>query len=533
MPRPEDTQWRNPKPRTPAPQIDPVLLWLTPNTADFLFYVEKNGDLPANQKFTYGTPHPDRVKYPNHKLVYVSPQSVDKWSRWYYASDRINEDEYNWNITSGEQLIRTYFVKRTLYYQRTQAEADAAVPQVDGEFTCPVAGTLDVRFAKYGFADDTVSDAPEELTGLYIIIRRRYIEPVVSNLAWESNFNRYVRVTKEIIPASVYPAPPVRTAGQTIEIQQGNAFHDVRITQELLVEPDGSDPPFPYQKPSIPDYRNFNFPSRLDSMELIYAYAWATSTRDAPSYSEDFYFKYTITDPRPGPYGATLERWITDDPDALKAANPLTKIPVPLKETTAIVYAWATAGIANRTKAEARELQLPSTIHKEVNVTVDGEEIPEDAGVNRVFTSSFPETPGYSEFIALTEITIGYQVRELPFQLFEVIVIKLDITELYGKPSDVSTLRRLDLSSGTLSPTFTPSTHTYSASVVNAVSSITVTPYVSNPFSSIQVNDLPATSGTPSSPIALTVGTNTIEITVTSEDETSTTTYTITVTRAP
>lgn len=532
MPRPEDTQWRKPSPRTPAPQIDPVFLWPTPNTKDFLFYVERNGDLPANQKFAYGDPFLDRGRYPDHKLVYVSPQSQDKWSRWYYASDRINEDEYNWSITSGEQLVRTYFVKRSLYYERTEEEAEAADPQIPDEFTHPIAGTLDERFTKYGFADDTVSDAPEELAGLYIIVRRRFIEPVVSDLRWEPAFNRYVRTTREIIPPEVYPTPPVRVAGQTIQVKQGNSFHDVRITEELLAEPDGSDPPFPYQKPSIPDYRNFNFPSRLDAVELVYAYAWAVSNRDAPSYSEDFYFKYEITDPRPAPYGATLERWITDDPEAFKAAHPLTPIPAPLRETTAIVYAWATAGIANRTQAVAREQQLPPTIHRQINVTVDGEELPEDAEVTRAFTSSFPETPGYTAFAALTEATVGYEVRELPFELFEVTLIKLDITNLYGEPSSVSSLRRITLSAGTLSPPFAPATLNYTVSVLNAVTSITVAPFTSDPYSTVEVNNLPVVSGSESSPIALVVGANTIEIVVTSQDETTTTTYTITVTRA-
>jgi len=533
MPRPEDTEWRKPTPRTPAPQHDPVLLWPTPNTADFLFYVEKNGDLPVNKKFTYGSPYPDKLNYPHHKLVYVSAQAADKWSRWYYASDRINEDEYNWNITSGEQLIRTYFVRRTLYYERTAAEAAVANPPVNGEFTHPTAGTLDTRFVKYGFADDTVSDAPEELAGLYIIVRRRFIEPVVSNLVWDTRFNRYVRVTKEIIPPSVYPTPPTREAGKTIEIQQGNTFHDVRVTQELLPEPNGSDAPYPYQKPSVPDYRNFNFPSRLDAVELVYAYAWATSNRDAPSYSEDFYFDYVITDPRPGPYGATLERWITDDPDAFKAANPLTPIPAPLRETTAIVYAWATAGIVNRTQAVAREKQLEPTIHKQITVTIDGEEIPEDAGVTRAFTSSYPETPGYTAFAALTQATVGYEVRELPFELFEVTLIKLNITELYGKPSSVSSLRRITISAGTLTPVFAPATTNYTVAVLNAIASVTVTPLTSDPYATVEIDGEPAESGSESSPIALVVGANTIEIIVTSQDETTTTTYTITVTRAP
>ena len=81
MPKPPDNNWNPPRPRTPAPQIDPVFLWPTPDKTDYLFFVERNGDLPANQQWSFGDPFPDRLKYPNHKLVFVAPQTVDKWSK--------------------------------------------------------------------------------------------------------------------------------------------------------------------------------------------------------------------------------------------------------------------------------------------------------------------------------------------------------------------------------------------------------------------------------------------------------------------
>ncbi len=77
-------------------------MWPTPEERDKLFYIENNGDLPKNKKFEYGDPHPDRDKYPYHKLVYVSPQTPDNWSKWYYASARILEDEYNWTFTDAD-----------------------------------------------------------------------------------------------------------------------------------------------------------------------------------------------------------------------------------------------------------------------------------------------------------------------------------------------------------------------------------------------------------------------------------------------
>ena len=431
MPRPEDTEWNKPKPRTPAPRVDPVLLWPTPERRDLMFFVERNGDLPQNQNWKFGDPFEDRIRYPNHRLVYVSPQSADKWSRWYFASDRINQDEYNWTLNSGEQLIRTYLVQRHLYYERSDAEAAAANPTVNGEFTYPVVGTPDTRFVKYGFADDTVIDAPEELTSQYIIIQRRFIEPITVEITWSNDFQRNVRVIREIIPAEIYPTPPTQEAGKTVEIKQGNRFYDVRITQELITGAEGSDPDYPYEKPALPDYRNYNFPSKLESIDLVWVWAWADSTSALESYSEDFYFKWKLVDPRPGPYAATIRRFITDDPDSIKDAYPLTAVPAPVRETMAVVYAWYKASLeGNNTAAVANEQQLPPSIHGAITVTLNGT-TPTPAR-ERVYTSSYPETPGYSTFIGLTAATIGYEVRELPLNLYEVTVVEINISGLYG-----------------------------------------------------------------------------------------------------
>lgn len=436
MPNPQDTDFGSPRPRTPAPRIDPVFLWPTPREEDFIFYVEKNGDLKTSQNWKYGEPFPDKLKYPNHRLVFVSPQTPDKWSQWFYASNRILEDEYNWTLNTGEELIRTYLVPRHLYYERSVAEAAAVVPPVAGEFTYPVVATADTRFVKYGFADDTVIEAPEQLSSYYIVVRRRYIEPITSELVWSEEFQRNIRVTREIIPAAVYPTPPVQVPGSTTEIKKGNRFHDVRITQELLTGAEGSDPDYPYEKTAIPDYRNYQFPSVLNSIDLVWVWAWADSTGNPQSYAEDFYFKWDITNPRSGPYSALIRRFITDDPESIRDTYPLTYIPPTKRETIAVVYAWFYASVAdgNSTAATANEQQLPSCIHGALTVTENGT-TPTPTTRERAYTSSFEATPGYATFVALSSAVIGYETRELPFGLFEVSIIEIDISNLYTPPA--------------------------------------------------------------------------------------------------
>jgi len=97
-------------------------------------------------------------------------------------------------------------------------------------------------------------------------------------------------------------------------------------------------------------------------------------------------------------------------------------------------------------------------------------------------------------------------------------------------PSAVSTLSSLVPSSGTLSPTFAAATTNYTASVPNATTSIMIMPTVTDSNATVTVNWTTVASGSPSAPIPLVVGTNTITTVVTAQDG-STTSYTVTVTR--
>ena len=99
--------------------------------------------------------------------------------------------------------------------------------------------------------------------------------------------------------------------------------------------------------------------------------------------------------------------------------------------------------------------------------------------------------------------------------------------------ADNKNLSALVLSSGTLSPAFAGGTVTYTANVINTVSSITVTPTSTDPAATILVNGITVTSATPSQSLPLVVGPNTITITVVAQDGKSNKIYTVTVTRAP
>jgi gliding motility-associated-like protein len=94
-------------------------------------------------------------------------------------------------------------------------------------------------------------------------------------------------------------------------------------------------------------------------------------------------------------------------------------------------------------------------------------------------------------------------------------------------------LANLTISSGTLSPTFAQATTAYTASVGNAITSLTLTPTTADLTSTVKVNGVSVISGSASGSIPLVVGANVITTIVTAQNGTTTISYTATITRAP
>ena len=96
-----------------------------------------------------------------------------------------------------------------------------------------------------------------------------------------------------------------------------------------------------------------------------------------------------------------------------------------------------------------------------------------------------------------------------------------------------STLSSLTLDCSAVYPAFAPTTAAYSASVSNSTTSVMVTPTVTNSYAKVKVNGTTVSSGSASTAIPLTVGSNTITVMVTAQDGRTTSGYTLTVMRAP
>jgi hypothetical protein len=98
--------------------------------------------------------------------------------------------------------------------------------------------------------------------------------------------------------------------------------------------------------------------------------------------------------------------------------------------------------------------------------------------------------------------------------------------------SSAAALSSLSLSTGTLSPEFASDRTSYTASVPNAVSFVTISPVRAANTMSIKVNGESIAAGATSAAIPLIVGENSISTIVRAQDDITTTTYIVVLTRA-
>ncbi|MFT6065624.1 MAG: hypothetical protein ACJAQX_001498 [Polaribacter sp.] len=113
----------------------------------------------------------------------------------------------------------------------------------------------------------------------------------------------------------------------------------------------------------------------------------------------------------------------------------------------------------------------------------------------------------------------------------QTLIVEFEATAVASSNANLSAL---SISAGTLSPIFASGTISYTASVSNATTSITVSPTKAdaNAIIQVQVNDGGFTTiATTSDSLALEEGTNTVDVNVTAQDGSTFKTYTITVTR--
>jgi hypothetical protein len=124
--------------------------------------------------WTAGTAHPDVATYPNHKLLHATPQAPDGWSKWYYVSDRVSEDAYNWEYSQADiggrkfdSVMRTYLVPRASF-STTSPAVGSAMPNV------PASLFAHTSYLLAGREETRTGD--EMFDSLYVVDRRNYVK---------------------------------------------------------------------------------------------------------------------------------------------------------------------------------------------------------------------------------------------------------------------------------------------------------------------------------------------------------------------
>lgn len=105
------------------------------------------------------------------------------------------------------------------------------------------------------------------------------------------------------------------------------------------------------------------------------------------------------------------------------------------------------------------------------------------------------------------------------------------VTITRAQPSNNSDITGLSLSNSSLSPAYSNTQNSYTATVPYLTTSTTVTSSVADATAILRVNGRDTASGVASAPVALRVGANTITVAATAEDTQTTTTRTITILR--
>jgi len=223
--------------KNPAPSRHQVLTFLSPDIRDILFYELKDARIPSYAKGQpeYGDAHPDKAKWPDHELVYISPDDETGFERWYYAVAPKDQDDHNYTkvhpfggLPWAYQIKRVYFLKREGYVALAKGTLDSAddkaylteeVQQKTGVEQLDSLYVLSIRtFTRY------VAEEVRESNVCMVIFSPRV--PIVTEGAPEDAFKRLP--TPEILGSGFVLAAqlPMDQSGEIFSFQDGKLVNE-------------------------------------------------------------------------------------------------------------------------------------------------------------------------------------------------------------------------------------------------------------------------------------------------------------------
>jgi len=259
---------KQPSPRALSPEI-PVISYPTPNVQDLMVVQDVDTRVPGYVTLSYGDLHPDQISFPGLKLVYQTPLDQEQnfmWIRRVYATDRDNQDSYNYAIKYAgsdpnfPSYIRTYTIPRAGYVPLGKGSVDPLFPTAPNGNDVVLNTEEVTRYKDESDADD------KSLDSQYIKVTRVYITlpgPTIYGGQVDARYGIPVLVEKQTVPAGVGPSV-IRAQDGSIRSSDIDPVDTLQSTRLTSILPALPEPQVWYGRRSAPD-----LPPILVSAELV------------------------------------------------------------------------------------------------------------------------------------------------------------------------------------------------------------------------------------------------------------------------
>ena len=206
----------------------PITSYPTPEVADIVITVDVDSRLPGYKVLEYGTLYPDQTRYPGAKLVAQTPIEDDRFIRRVFATDRVNQEAYNYAIqfSAGEPdypiYVRTYVEPRDTYAPLADNSPDPVIP---GAF----------------LVDEEAVPADGELNNLYLKVTRIYETlpgPWVPSSRYDDDLGS-VQIRRRSVVNSGQVASLTENTRTTYEARDGSTVVYIELEESWSTELDG------------------------------------------------------------------------------------------------------------------------------------------------------------------------------------------------------------------------------------------------------------------------------------------------------
>lgn len=217
------------------PERVPILEYPTPRgLEDVILRERRDMRKPSNSQFSYGDPHPDTAKYPDHFLARVMPDPELGWAQWIYLKSRDQQNLYNWETNNQPDwpVIRQSFVILREEYDPIPSNFETEYPFPEGLFEPPIVGQPDPANEYYITSVEQSRSGDAELDSLFVIVTvtREKLVPLEGE-EFDSETGELRPVIREKVPAGT-PGDFDGDTGTITEVSPINSMWSMRTIKQ-------------------------------------------------------------------------------------------------------------------------------------------------------------------------------------------------------------------------------------------------------------------------------------------------------------